>query len=196
MFIDHEEEYSNPLWFLDSGCSHHMTGVNESFTQLDESFHLEVTLGDKKKLQVSGKGTVCIPISNKTSKLLEDVYYIPSLEYNLLSVGQLMAKGYVILFDEGTCTITHKPSGVPLMTIKMAKNNLFIIDASKITVRPTSPQSTLEADSRLWLHLANLAHMETDRSFLLFFFLVLVPIYPDGDRLAIHASIDDRVSRY
>ncbi|XP_076953409.1 uncharacterized protein LOC143627494 [Bidens hawaiensis] len=40
------------LWFLDSGCSNHMTGLKHSFSKLDESFKLVVHLGDKKEIQV------------------------------------------------------------------------------------------------------------------------------------------------
>ncbi|XP_022007976.1 uncharacterized protein LOC110907282 [Helianthus annuus] len=49
----------NPsLWFIDSGCSNHMTSAKVSFVNLDESFKLDVKLGDKKNLAVVGKGTI------------------------------------------------------------------------------------------------------------------------------------------
>ncbi|XP_076896347.1 uncharacterized protein LOC143549305 [Bidens hawaiensis] len=51
---------TNSLWFIDFGCSNHMTGSKCIFTKLDESFKLEVQLGDKKKLNVEGRGTVRI----------------------------------------------------------------------------------------------------------------------------------------
>lgn len=70
-----------------------MTGSKESFVTLDETFKLEVRLGDRKKLAVEGKGTVKIQTSHNDFKFLEHVYYAPKLEYNLLSVGQLMKKG-------------------------------------------------------------------------------------------------------
>lgn len=38
--------------------------------------------------------------SNDIVKTLHDVQYVPSLEHNLLSVGQLMVNEYFILFDE------------------------------------------------------------------------------------------------
>ncbi|XP_076957924.1 uncharacterized protein LOC143633518 [Bidens hawaiensis] len=39
---------NNHLWFIDPGCSNHMTGFKESFVSLDENFKLDVRLGDKK----------------------------------------------------------------------------------------------------------------------------------------------------
>ncbi|XP_076949309.1 uncharacterized protein LOC143621913 [Bidens hawaiensis] len=83
---------NNNLWFIDSGCSNHMMGSRSSFTQLHETFKVEVQLGNKKKLSIEGKGTVPINAGHMGSRLLDDVYYAPSLEYNLLSVGQLMRK--------------------------------------------------------------------------------------------------------
>lgn len=38
-------------------------------------------------------------------KLLYNVCFIRNLSQNLLSVGQLMASGYSILFDDASCVI-------------------------------------------------------------------------------------------
>ncbi|XP_076929193.1 uncharacterized protein LOC143593450 [Bidens hawaiensis] len=96
------------MWFLDSGASNHMIGSKECFAQLDESFKIGVKLGDKKELAVQGKGTVKIDAPNGNTKLLDDVYYAPQLGYNLLSVGQLLRKGYSLLYDNGQCVTKNK----------------------------------------------------------------------------------------
>ncbi|KAF3650971.1 putative DNA damage-inducible protein 1-like [Capsicum annuum] len=46
-------------WFLDSGCTQHMTSKREYFTEL-ESAKGSVKLADKTKLEIVGKGTVAI----------------------------------------------------------------------------------------------------------------------------------------
>ncbi|GKV51302.1 hypothetical protein SLEP1_g57970 [Rubroshorea leprosula] len=48
------------LWFLDSGCSNHMIGVRSLFRNIDETVKLKVRLGDKKQVQIEGKGTIAI----------------------------------------------------------------------------------------------------------------------------------------
>lgn len=48
------EEKSNKVWFLDSGCSNHMTGDKDIFTKLDTSHKSRVTLGDGKAESVEG----------------------------------------------------------------------------------------------------------------------------------------------
>lgn len=71
--------------------------------------------------------------------MLDDVYFAPKLEYNLLSVGQLMKKSYSLLVDDGQCVIRTKATSVVLMTVKVSNNNMFLVDASK---NDTSSSST------------------------------------------------------
>lgn len=46
------------VWFLDSGCSNHMTGEKSWFYELDEGFKHSVRLGNSAKMMVQGKGNV------------------------------------------------------------------------------------------------------------------------------------------
>ncbi|KAG0486322.1 hypothetical protein HPP92_008417 [Vanilla planifolia] len=48
------------IWFLDSGCSNHMTGFKHLFSQLDETHKLKVKLGDDKVIQVEGLRFICM----------------------------------------------------------------------------------------------------------------------------------------
>ncbi|KAJ8760556.1 hypothetical protein K2173_015223 [Erythroxylum novogranatense] len=84
------------MWFVDSGCSNHMIG------------RIKVQLGNKREMQVEGKGTVNVNTRYGKVKELDNVQFILELEYNLLSVGQLMAGGYSLLFDDNACVITNK----------------------------------------------------------------------------------------
>ena len=71
-------ESSNDTWFLDSGCSNHMTGLRFLFKELDESYKIKVRLGDDKQMQVEGKGIVAIS-SGGNVKLLHNVLFVPKL---------------------------------------------------------------------------------------------------------------------
>lgn len=61
MAMENNEQH-DALWFLDSGCSNHMTGRKHWFTQLDDSFNCNVKLGNGMKLEVLGKGTIKVKI--------------------------------------------------------------------------------------------------------------------------------------
>ncbi|XP_052886958.1 uncharacterized protein LOC128295429 [Gossypium arboreum] len=104
------EQVIKNIWFLDSGCSNHMISVKSLFNEIDETFKQKVTLGDNKQIQVEGKANVAVKSSSSNVKLLYDVYYIPSLSQNLLSVRQLMAIGYFIMFDDIPYVIKDKKS--------------------------------------------------------------------------------------
>ena len=72
--------FNSCLWYLDSGCSRHMTGDKSPFKTLKEKEDGFVTFGDGSHSQVLGKGTVDI----LGLPLLTNVLYIKGL--NLLSI--------------------------------------------------------------------------------------------------------------
>ena len=53
-------EISCDIWYLDSGCSNHMSGNLNLFSSLDKSTQIDVTLGNNLQVTVLGKGTVGI----------------------------------------------------------------------------------------------------------------------------------------
>lgn len=84
------------VWFLDSGCSNHMTGEKGWFTKLDESFKHSVRLGNSSRLAVQGRGDIIFEVEGLT-QVVTDVYYVPTLTNNLLSIGQLQEKKLTIV---------------------------------------------------------------------------------------------------
>jgi hypothetical protein len=55
-YVEHNNSTKEEVWFLDSGCSSHMSGNKLWFTQLDEGFRHSVKLGNNSKMAVMGKG--------------------------------------------------------------------------------------------------------------------------------------------
>ena len=53
--------FNSCLWYLDNGCSRHMTGDKSLFKTLKEKVGDYVTFGDRSHAQVLGKGTIKIP---------------------------------------------------------------------------------------------------------------------------------------
>lgn len=86
------------MWFLDSGCSNHMSGIKSLFTELDETKKSEVYLEDDRLIKVERMGTISIKTVQGNSKLLHDVQYALNLAHNLLSLGQVMETGYSLFF--------------------------------------------------------------------------------------------------
>ncbi|CAM8934117.1 unnamed protein product [Rhodiola kirilowii] len=67
------------VWYLDSGCSNHMSGRKELLSHLDESARVEVSFGNKSQIQVMGNGDIQIQTNDGTYATIANVYYIPGL---------------------------------------------------------------------------------------------------------------------
>lgn len=132
---------------MDSGCSNHMTGTRSLFKELDENQKSEVRFGDDRMVKVEGKCTVDMKTSQGNVKLLHDVQYVPSLNYNLLSVGQLMKDGYYILFDGGICSVYDNKLGKYIARIPKASNRMFPLDVSS---KENCALTVKASESNLW----------------------------------------------
>ena len=86
------QESSSDIRFLDSGCSNHMTRNKDLFTSLGDSIKSEVKLGNDSKVSVIGKGVINVLTKNGGKRYIPDVYFVPGLKNNLISVGQLVQK--------------------------------------------------------------------------------------------------------
>lgn len=73
------------VWFIDSGCSNHMCGDSSLFCDLEKGFNKVVRLGNYASMKVVGKGSVRLTVKG-VNHLVRDVYYLPGLKNNLLSV--------------------------------------------------------------------------------------------------------------
>ncbi|XP_026396288.1 uncharacterized protein LOC113290919 [Papaver somniferum] len=118
------EEEELDKWYLDTGCSNHMCGKKEQFHQLDESVRGDVSFGNKTKVQIMGKGKILIRLKNGSHGYISDVYYVPSLHWNLLSLGQLCERGFKIMIEDGVCRIENKKNEL-VAYVKMTKNRMF-----------------------------------------------------------------------
>ena len=84
----------NNMWYLDSGCSNHMTGNKNWFTKLDESVEKVIKFADDRHIKSGGKGDISIIRKDGRKATITEVLYVPSMTSNLISVGQLLAKGF------------------------------------------------------------------------------------------------------
>ncbi|XP_068320502.1 uncharacterized protein [Pyrus communis] len=70
------------VWYLNNGCSHHMTEDNEAFSSIALFIGGGVMFGGGDKSQIIGKNDVKIPGLPK----LENVSYVDGLKSNLISI--------------------------------------------------------------------------------------------------------------
>ncbi|XP_068504053.1 uncharacterized protein [Phaseolus vulgaris] len=81
-------------WYLDSGCSKHMTGDKSNFVSITFKQEGHVTYGDNNKGRILGRGS----IGDKSILIIHDVLYVEGPKHNLLNISQLCDKGYQVVF--------------------------------------------------------------------------------------------------
>lgn len=101
-------QQNQETWFMYSRCSSHMTRTKCNFINFDNTFKSKIKLTNDKQVNVERKSDIIVKTKRGNSKIIKDVFYVPSLSQNLLSVGQLMEKWYVLKFDDGVCLIIDK----------------------------------------------------------------------------------------
>ncbi|MCI17698.1 copia-type polyprotein [Trifolium medium] len=123
-----------------------MVGTKDWLFNFDDGFRESVKLGNDSKMAVMGKGNFKLSIGGRTH-VITDVYYLPGLGNNLLSVGQLQQRGLTIVFKNNVCQLFHEEKGL-ILTTDMTVNRMYIIHASVII--PKCLQVTKIEETNLW----------------------------------------------
>ena len=111
---------SSNFWYLDSGCSRHMTGNKSFFETLVMEECGNVTFGDGSKRNVVGKGTISVPGLPSLSNAL----YVDGLKANLISISHLSDEGYSVMFSKDDCSIL-KPDRQTLLKSMRSSDNCY-----------------------------------------------------------------------
>ncbi|XP_076951118.1 uncharacterized protein LOC143624305 [Bidens hawaiensis] len=74
------------LWYLDNGASNNMTGNVSFFSELNKRVGGKVKFGDGSYVDICGKGSILLVGKTGEQQLLSDIYYIPSLQSNIISL--------------------------------------------------------------------------------------------------------------
>ncbi|XP_048423736.1 uncharacterized protein LOC125469828 [Pyrus x bretschneideri] len=140
-------------WYLDSGCSRHMTGDKRWFTTFTEDCkNGAVTFGDGKRARIVGKReikTLGIPC-------LKDVMLVDGLKANLISISQICDDDDVeVLFNKLKCCV-KVASGIDIFEGKRSKDNCYCVNANESHVPNICNKAT---DDVLDLWHKRLGHM-------------------------------------
>ncbi|KAI5333503.1 hypothetical protein L3X38_023634 [Prunus dulcis] len=128
----------NHSWYIDSGCSNHMTGDEGLLVNIRRNLSSKVKMGTGEIVLVAGKGTLVIK-TKLGKKHIQEVMLVPGLEENLLSVGQMMEHGYYLVFGGNMVDVYDDLSlGNRIVRVQMTNNRCFpltMLPASELALR-------------------------------------------------------------
>lgn len=110
-------------WFVDSGCSRHMTGDRRKFISLSKK-EGNVSFGSGTG-KIAGKGTVTL-INGKGKA--QDALLVDGLKQNLLSVSQIFDQGHKVVFSTKDCEIRNYASGKLLAKGVRTPDNFYVLN--------------------------------------------------------------------
>jgi len=139
------------MWYLDSGCSKHMTGETSQLINLKWKPSGFFTYGDNNRGRILGVGD----IGSENKVIIKDVLLVEGLKHSLLSISQLCDCGYKITFELEQCTVADSESTETVLVGKRV-SNVYMLNVSSII---PSMNCLLSRDNESWLWHRRLAHI-------------------------------------
>lgn len=135
-------------------CQQPHDSAKIKFKELNEDITGQVKFGDGSLVLIKGKGSISVKCKNGDERVLNDVYYIPSLCSNIISLGQMVNEGYKITIN-GEFLWVRDELGVLLMKVKRSMNRLykFIIEIGGVNCLLS------ENHTQEWLWHSRLGHV-------------------------------------
>lgn len=135
-------------WFIDSGCSNHMTYDKSLFCELSEPPKSIVELGNGNKATITARGTIRINIlldGKSVPCILKNVFLVPELGYQLLSVSTFSKNGLSTTFKNGRCFVER---GGKVMVTGTLQGSLYKLDVPHCTEEAS--HAFISATMRVW----------------------------------------------
>ncbi|XP_057975241.1 uncharacterized protein LOC131162650, partial [Malania oleifera] len=136
---------SKDRWYLDSGCSRHMTGDKGKFTSIVPKDGGYVTFGDNAKGRIVGVGKV----GKDSSPTIDNVLLVDGLKHNLLSISQLCDIGYKVSFENDKCIVENKTDHKVLFTAERHEN-VYTTSLDNLASQQVTCFSAINEASWLW----------------------------------------------
>jgi len=114
------------VWVLDTGASNHMNGTRSALTQLNEKVRGTMRFGDGSCVEIQGIGSVVMQGRHQQHKVLTNVYYIPKLKSNIVSLGQLEENGLKCTLGDGKLCVYDVDQSL-LIAAPRTANRLYTV---------------------------------------------------------------------
>ena len=89
-----------------------------------------VKFGDGSVVRIEGRGSVMFAAESGEHRVLTEVYHIPKLKSNIISLGQLDKNGCKYFADDGLMTVWDRERKV-LARVRRSRNRLYMLKIEK-----------------------------------------------------------------
>ena len=155
MMVTQPERSSVEIWYIDSGCSNHMTGHREWLVDLDERKKSIVRFANNRVIQAEGAGNVVVTKQDGKQAIISDVLYVPGMKSNLISLGQLLEKGYSVRTVDNLLEVCDAAKKT-VIKVPLARNKTFKVSLNKLD---TQCFSAAVYTDEFWLWHLRMGHL-------------------------------------
>jgi hypothetical protein len=119
-------DYSKSTWWIDSGATIHVANSLQGFrsmktTQRSES---QIRVANGVQADVEAVGDVHLELDTGFVLIFRDVFFVSTLQRNLISVSCLDNDGFDFHFRDGKCLIEYNDT---LVTVAFKRNDLYLL---------------------------------------------------------------------
>ncbi|GKC34996.1 retrovirus-related pol polyprotein from transposon TNT 1-94 [Tanacetum coccineum] len=147
-----EDYLKRSVWYLDSGCSKHMTGIKQYLHRYSKELGPKVVFGDDSSGDTEGCGSV-----NYNGITFTKVAYVNGLKHNLINISQLCGANYKVLFTKTQGTIYNQNDEVVLIAPR--GRDVYVIDMSSFNKESNAYFFAKASPSVNWLWHKRLSHL-------------------------------------
>jgi hypothetical protein len=104
-------------WLLDTCATCHMTFWKDFFKELNDNVEGAVYFVDRSSLKPAKIGTIKLKLPGFQDFLLHDVFYLPELRRNLMSIVHIQQQGHSIHMFNRKVEIRRSSNNMVVMTI-------------------------------------------------------------------------------
>ncbi|GJV28697.1 retrovirus-related pol polyprotein from transposon TNT 1-94 [Tanacetum coccineum] len=144
--------HSIVLWYLDSGCSKHITGNRSQLMNFVSKFLGRIRFGNDNIARIMRYGDYHLG-----NVIITRVYYVEGLGHNLFSVGQFCDGDLEVAFQKNTCFI-HNLKGVDLLS-GSRDTNLYTISLHDMLKTSLICLLSKASKTKSWLWHRRLSHL-------------------------------------
>jgi hypothetical protein len=103
--FDDEGEHDSCRWELDTSASNHMLWCQAAFSSVDDGTVGTVRFADGSVVKIADINTIFYECKTGEHRALYNVYFIPRLNANFISIGQLDEDGFDTRIKDGVMVV-------------------------------------------------------------------------------------------